>query len=284
MIQQTILPFKIEITKETLTAHSGLALLAEFNHGIGLRELINRHLLKPGNNRGFMPSVFVDPLVLMQQGGGRNFEDIRELTNESGLMKLIDCRNIPSPDATGDWCRRMGSDETGQVGFYTECKERMPEGKRIARYRADRASYQAELINILDKDRVKFTITADQDTAVKKAIESIPEEEWERPNKECDYEIAVTVHSMNDTKKAFTLVIKREAVREKDLFERQEERYRYYVIATNYEDEERDAHSILLFHNGRGDAENFNKELKIGLGMERMPSGQSAMPMQYFSG
>jgi hypothetical protein len=174
------------------------------------------------------------------------------------------------------------SPAAGQVGFYKECKERMPEGKRIARYRADSASYQAELINILDKDRVKFTITADQDTAVKKVIKSIPEEEWERPDKECDYEIAVTVHSMNDTKKAFTLVIKREVVRETDLFEKEDERYRYYVIATNYEDEERDAKSILLFHNGRGDAENFNKELKIGLGMERMPSGQSHANAVFF--
>jgi hypothetical protein len=39
MVQQTVFPFKIEMTKERLTAHGGLALMAEFNHGIGLREL-----------------------------------------------------------------------------------------------------------------------------------------------------------------------------------------------------------------------------------------------------
>ena len=38
-IQQTVFAFKIEKTKERLTAHGGLALMAEFNHGIGLREL-----------------------------------------------------------------------------------------------------------------------------------------------------------------------------------------------------------------------------------------------------
>lgn len=47
-IQQTILPFKLEITKEKLTAHGGLALMAEFNHGIGLRELTDRYLPAPG--------------------------------------------------------------------------------------------------------------------------------------------------------------------------------------------------------------------------------------------
>jgi len=43
MIQQTIFSFKIETTKERLTAHGGLALIAEFNHGIGLRELTERY-------------------------------------------------------------------------------------------------------------------------------------------------------------------------------------------------------------------------------------------------
>lgn len=72
MINQTVFPFKLEITKEKLTAHGGLALMAEFNHGIGLRELCDRHLPLPGSNRGFKPSIYVDPIVLMLQGGGRS--------------------------------------------------------------------------------------------------------------------------------------------------------------------------------------------------------------------
>lgn len=70
MIQQTIFSFKIEATKpkEELTAHGGLALMAEYNHGIGLRELTDRHLPEPGSNRGYLPSEFVDTIVLMLQG------------------------------------------------------------------------------------------------------------------------------------------------------------------------------------------------------------------------
>lgn len=227
MIQQTVFPFKLEITKEKLTVRGGLALMAEFNHGIGLRELTDKYLPQPKSNRGFKPSQFVDPLVLMLQGGGRSLEDIRELEQEEGLMKLIGNNNIPEPDTIGDWLRRMGDIETGQSGlkglnkvrdtinhrilrrdgikeytldadateitaekaeafytykgnkgympmlgflyetnlciydefregnvppsfgqkeFYIECKRRMPEGKRIRYYRADSASYQAELI------------------------------------------------------------------------------------------------------------------------------------------
>lgn len=65
-----------------------------------------------------------------------------------------------------------------QRGFYLECKKRMPAGKRIGYYRADSASYQANLINELETDGVNFTITAGQDVAVKGVIGSISEDEW----------------------------------------------------------------------------------------------------------
>jgi len=114
MIQQTIFPFKIKTTKERLTAHGGLALMAEFNHGIGLRELTDQFLPGTGSNRGFDPSVIVDSVVLMLQGGGRSLEDLRELRNEEGLMKLIGRDEIPEPDAVGDWVRRMGDPNRGR--------------------------------------------------------------------------------------------------------------------------------------------------------------------------
>ena len=117
MIQQTIFPFKRETTKERLTADGGLALMAEFNHGIGLRELTNRYLPSPGSNRGFDLSVIVDSLVLMLQGGGRRLENLLELKQEQGLMRLIGQDEIPEPDTVGDWLRRMGDPNRGQEGL-----------------------------------------------------------------------------------------------------------------------------------------------------------------------
>lgn len=335
--------------------------MAEYNHGIGLRELTDRYLPEPGSNRGFKPSVFVDTLVLMLQGGGRSFEDIRELKYEEGLMKLIDIDNIPDPDSAGDWCRRMGNLQTGQRGlnglgevrdalnhrmmkrdkteaytldadamgiiaekadafytykgdkgympmagfiyelklciydefregntapafgqreFYRECKARMPKGKRIGYYRADSASYQAELINDLETDGVKWAITADMDQAVRTVIASIPDEQWIEPVKGCGYEIAETIHTMNHTKKAFRLVIKRELRKQENLFE--QGKYFHHVVATNWDEQEKDANEVLQWHNERGEAENFNKELKIGFGMERMPCGQTEANAVFF--
>jgi len=50
-----------------------------------------------------------------------------------------------------------------QKEFYKQCKSLMPNGKRIGRYRADSASYQAALINELEEDKVIWAITADMD-------------------------------------------------------------------------------------------------------------------------
>jgi hypothetical protein len=156
----------------------------------------------------------------------------------------------------------------------------MPKGKRIGYYRADSASYQAELINELEKDKVKWGITADMDQSVKALIAEIPDHQWKEPEEGCGYEIAETVHTMNRTKKAFRLVIKREMRRQENLFETG--RYFHHAVATNWEEEEKNAREVLKWHNQRGEAENFNKELKIGFGMERMPCGQTEANAVFF--
>jgi hypothetical protein len=117
MIRQTVFGFKIEKTEEHLTAHGGLALLAEYNHGIGLREMTDRYLPGSGSNRGYAASAFVDSLVLLLQAGGRRLEDLRELRREIPLLKLVGRDEIPDSDTMGDWLRRMGDPQTGRAGL-----------------------------------------------------------------------------------------------------------------------------------------------------------------------
>lgn len=360
MIRQTVFGFKIEKTDEELTAHGGLSLLAEYNHGMGIRELADRHLPGPGSNRGYAASSFVDSLILLLQAGGRRLEDLRELRRERPLLKLVERDEIPDGDTVGDWLRRMGAPETGQAGlvglgavrdiltrrllrrderrdytldmdavqvegekrdahftyqgvkgympmlgylfepgiclldqfregnqapgsghvaFYLDCVQRMPEDKRIARFRADSASYQAELINELEGDDVLWTITADQDAAVRKLIASIPETAWQQAFPGAGYEIAETVHSMEKTRRSFRLVVKREERRQQNLFN--QEKYFHYAVATNLP-EEKSPLDVFTWHNQRGQAENYNKELKIGFGQDQMPCGQSHANAVYF--
>jgi len=54
------------------------------------------------------PSVFVDALVLMLQGGGQSLRGLRELEREGALRKRVGCEEIPHPDTVGEWLRRMG--------------------------------------------------------------------------------------------------------------------------------------------------------------------------------
>lgn len=356
MVRQTVFGFKLEQTEEPVTAHGGLALLAEFNHGLGACGLVDRYLPGPGSNRGYAPSVFVDRLILMLQAGGRSLEDLRELRRAAGLLQLLGRAVIPDPDTLGDWLRRMGDPQTGHAGlvglgrgrdaltarllrrdghatytldadatlgvgekrdahwsytgeqgylpmlgflfetplclvdefregnvspgagqleFYQQCRARMPVGKRLARYRADSASYQAALINELEADQVRWAITADQDVAVKAVIASLPPAVWQEPEQGCGYHVAEAVHTMEATKAAFRLSIKREERPQGDLFEQATGPYAYHVVASNGPAEEKSAHEVLRWHNQRGQAENFNKELKHGLGMEQMPCGES---------
>ena len=99
---QTVLPFKLAVTDESLTAHGGLALFGEYLDAMGVGALIDHELPGPGSAAGFAPSAHVSPLVLMLAGGGRTLEDLRALRNEAGLRCLLQRDDMPSSDATGD--------------------------------------------------------------------------------------------------------------------------------------------------------------------------------------
>jgi len=108
MIDQTVLPFKLEQTRDLITAHAGLALLGEFAVGLGLVEAVDKGLPAPGSGAGYRASEHVLPLVLMLNGGGRSLEDLRQIRDDEGLREVLELERMPSTDATGDWLRRGG--------------------------------------------------------------------------------------------------------------------------------------------------------------------------------
>jgi len=85
MIHQTILPFKLEVTRDTITSHAGLVLLGEFCVGLDLPAVIDRCLPKAGSAAGYKASEYVFALVLMLNGGGRSLEDMRVIRADTGL-------------------------------------------------------------------------------------------------------------------------------------------------------------------------------------------------------
>lgn len=344
--RQGLLPFRVVQSDEPLIARGGLALAYEMTKAMKLPEVIDRELPAPGSGRGYCPSRFVMPLVLMLHGGGRKLEDLREIKAEVTLRGLLGMKELPGSTTVGDWMRRMGRDarglpglarvekhqvaevlkrdagteytldadatvieagkeaaqwtykkekgyqpllgflfelgliladefrdgnvpaQAGAVEFLELCQRMMPEGKRIAYYRADSASYQARVVNRCFADHILFTITADQDSAVREAVKRIEEEEWQPFER--GRQIAETVHTMNGCKEAFRLIAQRWPKLQAELFD--PDPYYYHVIATNGEEPAKD---VVERHNQRGQAENFIKELKEGFGMEWMPCGET---------
>jgi len=90
--------------------------------------------------------------------------------------------------------------------------------------------------------------------------------------------MAETVHSMNGTEQAFRLIVLRWPNPQPNLFEASA--YCYHAVATNREEPARE---VIWKHNGRGQSENWHKELKSGLGMEQMPCGQFEANAMYFA-
>jgi len=108
MIRQTVLPFKIEMTRDLITPHAGLTLLGEFVVGLGFLQSVDKYLPKPGSGAGYNPSEYIFPLILMLNGGGRSLEDTRQIRTDEGLKEILPLKKIPSSDAFGDWLRSMG--------------------------------------------------------------------------------------------------------------------------------------------------------------------------------
>lgn len=157
---------------------------------------------------------------------------------------------------------------TKALKFLKRCVRRCPQ---IRRFRSDSAFYQADIINWCEARGLHYTITADQDRAVKGVIQTV--RDWavlcDAEGEATDREVGTAIHTLTKTREPIRLVIQRWREAQLSLFE--PNGYRYQVIATNRDD--LSPADVVGFHNQRGQVENQIKELKIGFGMEQMTSG-----------
>jgi hypothetical protein len=354
MIQQGILPFKLEHTDELITPRSGLALFAEVVRTLKVDQKVREFFARPGSNRGYEAWDYIEPIVLMLEGGGRHIEDLREIRDDETLRQLVGLRRMPSLSTFGDWLVRAGANggvealtgideevagtiwrrqaraeytldvdatvieaekreaqwtykkvkgyqpilgflaedgvclrhefregnvaaQSGAVAFLRRCLNLCP---RIKYFRSDSAFYQAAVIDECEERGIGYTITADQDAAVKEVIKTV--RDW-RPlftakGEATDREVGTAIHLLRKAKEPVRLVVQRWRDPQLALFEANG--YCYHVIASNRD--ELEAEEVVWFHNQRGQVENFIKELKIGFGMEQMTSGDFAANALWF--
>jgi hypothetical protein len=164
----------------------------------------------------------------------------------------------------------------------------LPLGKHFDRFRADSASYQADIFNYCEEKNILFTVTAKKNKNVFDSIKSIKDEEWQPFSKR--EKIAEFIHTMADTKNAFRMIVIKkditpilptleEYISNEVMMQYQDEIY--YCIATN--DNDLTPAEIIKLHRQRGEAsENKIKELKNGFNMSYLPSSNFDANAFYF--
>jgi len=175
------------------------------------------------------------------------------------------------------------SPQEGLVDFTDQCRKNAP--GFFSTVRSDSAAYNHAFINYCFQNHLHFSITADHDVAVMEAISNIPESEWNQGKYDdgtrADYQVAETVHSLKETLRSFRLVVKRtRRCDQHDLFDGP---YKYWVIATDIPQKEKDTQGIIDFQNGRGEFEKMIGELKHHYGLDHMPCGQISANTLYFT-
>lgn len=98
--QQTILPYRIEVTESSdgLTSHAGLPLVAETMRALGLEQTTREHLHLQQRNSGLSDYQKIESIVLMMAAGGDCYDDMTVLRTDRGLQRLLGYR-LPSADS-----------------------------------------------------------------------------------------------------------------------------------------------------------------------------------------
>ena len=172
--------------------------------------------------------------------------------------------------------------------FIKQCQAQLPLGKKFDRFRADSASYQAEIFNYCEKKNICFTVTAKKNKNVFDSIKSIEDKKWKQFSKR--EKVAEFIHTMQDTNNSFRMIVIKKDITptlptlegyigNEVMMQYQDEIY--YCIATN--DNDLSPEEIIKLHRQRGDtSENKIKELKNGFNMSYLPSSNFEANAFYF--
>jgi hypothetical protein len=172
----------------------------------------------------------------------------------------------------GDWLHsrlRAGNRYTsdGAVSFIRESYHKAEGLAGRITTRMDSGFYQTDVVEECEQLGIGFSITADQTAPVMAHVESLAEETW----KPIDTDVWVNEFSYQPVRwpKAYRFLVRRERLPEKAQISLLDAiAYRYHVIVTNRVDP---AEELVPFHLQRATMENFIKETKHGLSLDRFP-------------
>lgn len=101
--RQGILPFVFEVgSPDDVTARAGLPLIVETMRALGVDDVVRRELPAVQRRSGFAHEEKLEALVTLIAAGGDRVEDIRILSEDKGLERLLG-GPLPSPDSLLDF-------------------------------------------------------------------------------------------------------------------------------------------------------------------------------------
>lgn len=198
-----------------------------------------------------------------------------------GYQPMLAILEKPTRVVCSEFRNGNESPQAGLTTFLKRCLKQISK-EQILSVRSDSAAYQSDVFNFCFDEKLYFSITADQDSAVKALIKKIPV--WHaatlKDGSKAPWEYAEEIHCMNETKEAFRLIIKRSKRKQPDLLEGE---YTHWCIATNLPEETYNANDVILHHQERGNMERFIGELKSHYNLDTMPCGQLKANAVYFA-
>jgi hypothetical protein len=182
---------------------------------------------------------------------------------------------------TGEWVygrlQRGGAYTSAHAEqLLAECLKRVSKSVQRVKTRSDSGWYKGGYLEACEQcttHEVIYTITADQTNPLLEKVAEIGG--WIPMSAEAEEtrEVAEFGYRGVTWKKERRFIVKREPRfqgKQKQLPLFPEEGYRYYVFVTNSEDA--DIAGLMEFHMGRGNAENYIKELLYGFDLEQLPT------------
>lgn len=259
-------------------AGAGLSGLGQVNRRIVAQRL--RQMERTGNSASTGHTLDIDASQIVAEKEAAKWT----YKGEQGYMPIVGHLAEAGMVVHEEFRDGNAAPASGNLPFIKACQEALPRGHQIKRLRADSATYQAEVFNYCEAQGMEFAIGGRCGGSVTALVQGIEEAQWK---KYADCAITEVTHSMNNTGKAFRLVVVRRR-HQADLFDDQGKPQeaklvtKYTLIASNFA-ASHSASDIYTWYCQRGQvSENGIKELKIGFGMERMPCGQLGANAVFF--
>lgn len=276
--------------------------LAQLRADRGLTRLLGRQVMAPSTAHDFLHRLRYDGLDGLAQARSRMLAKAARRTNtttatldcdaslftstgrnarmsyagERGYMPMLAFWSELGMVAHDDFRNGNTSPGGDALGFLKEAVAQLPAGLEQVKVRSDSAWYQAELLDHCQQEGYPFCITARRDEAVMALFPGVGDAQWKRvnvpedPEEEEDYVrewACETVHTLNESRHAYRMILLRRERRQGDLFEGD---HLYGAIITNMD---LPLEEQIAWHRGRCDCENHIKQLKWDFELRTLPSG-----------